>query len=288
MDIEYTMEELLPLVEKLTFQFTSGDSSSVTYETARMLMEAILYCIEEYEREGNAFSVRSENKQEAAYVYKLGYEAVREKVYKAKALYENILKDFKDFGLRNLKETFLDGMPAFFIHYDPKFKPQDHLLTLDYPTVGTNDNLKGIDAIYQYLCNIKLENDFLQVFAPENVARRLERLMPDYQEAYYDNICDAVLLTVIGCYTADRSIGELDLREEDMSAMREYFEGNDIVTAEGKIQHILTVLFQQVFSHREEMKAYFMKSSRNYAIRIMNGIQNNSLCGVFGLYNQFG
>jgi hypothetical protein len=288
MNMDYTMEELLPVVEKLTFQFTSGDSSSVTYETARMLMEAILYCIEEYEKEGNEFGVRSESRQEAAYVYKLGYEAVREKVYKAKELYEIILKDFKDYGLRNLKETFLDGMPAFFIRYDPKFKPQDHLLTLDYPTVGVITNLKGIDAIYQYLCNIKLENDFLQVFAPENIARRLERLMPDYKEAYYDNICDAVLLTIIGCYIADKSIGQLDLGDEDMIAVQGYFEGNEIEIVEGKIQHILAVLFQQVFSGNEEMKAYFMQSSRNYAVRIMNGIQNNSLSGVFGLYHQFG
>lgn len=285
---EYTMEELLPLIEKLTFQFTSGDSSSVTYETARMLMEAILYCIEEYEKESSSFGVRTENRQEAAFVYKLGSEAVREKVYKAKALYEDILKSFKDYSLRTLKETVLDGMPAFFINYDPKFKPQDHLLTLDYPTLGGISKLTGIDAIYQYLYNIRLENDFLKVFNTVNIERLLERIMPDYKDTYYDNICEAVLLTVIGCYAADKSAGGLNLVETDIEAIEQYFYGDDLITAEGKIKHILRLLFQQVFSGNEEMELYFIQGSKDYAVRIMNGIQNNSLSGVFGLYNQFG
>ena len=47
--MEYQMEELLPLVSALTDKFTSKESSSVTYETAQMLMEAVLFCIQEYE-----------------------------------------------------------------------------------------------------------------------------------------------------------------------------------------------------------------------------------------------
>ena len=49
--MEYQMEELLPLVTALTEKFTSKESSSVTYETAQMLMEAVLFCIQEYEEE---------------------------------------------------------------------------------------------------------------------------------------------------------------------------------------------------------------------------------------------
>lgn len=49
--VDYKTEELLPLVAKLAFKYTSGESSSVTYETANMLMEAVCYCIRENERE---------------------------------------------------------------------------------------------------------------------------------------------------------------------------------------------------------------------------------------------
>ncbi len=47
--MEYQMEELLPLAASLADKYTMGESSSVSYETAQMLMEAVLYCIQEFE-----------------------------------------------------------------------------------------------------------------------------------------------------------------------------------------------------------------------------------------------
>lgn len=46
-EMEYEMAQLLELTKQLSEQYTSKDSSSVTYETAGMLMEAVLYCIQE-------------------------------------------------------------------------------------------------------------------------------------------------------------------------------------------------------------------------------------------------
>lgn len=43
--MEYPMEELIPILAELTDRFTSKESTSVSYERARQLMEAILYCI---------------------------------------------------------------------------------------------------------------------------------------------------------------------------------------------------------------------------------------------------
>ena len=47
--INYTMEEMIPIVAKLTEQYTGHESTSVTYETANQLMGAVIYCIREYE-----------------------------------------------------------------------------------------------------------------------------------------------------------------------------------------------------------------------------------------------
>ncbi len=48
--ISYEAEELLPIVSELAVKFTSGDSTSVSFEKARQLMEAVIYCIQEAER----------------------------------------------------------------------------------------------------------------------------------------------------------------------------------------------------------------------------------------------
>lgn len=46
---DYTLEELLPLFSKLAEKYTSFESSSITNGCAQMLMDAIFYCIREYE-----------------------------------------------------------------------------------------------------------------------------------------------------------------------------------------------------------------------------------------------
>ena len=45
--MRYEMEELVPIVAKLAKRYTSGESTSITYEKAQQLMEAVLYSINE-------------------------------------------------------------------------------------------------------------------------------------------------------------------------------------------------------------------------------------------------
>lgn len=282
--MKYDMEELLPLVEKLTFKYTSGDSSSVTYETARMLMEAIVYCIREYEEGSGEFDIRTIERVEAATAYRLGYEAVIAKVHKTRELYHGILEEFNDYNCRNLKETFLDGIPGFFLWYDPKFKPQEHILTLDYPTVRPVYDLCGVDAIYRYVQNIRIENDFLKAFDGEQVKLLLERVMPDFKNLYYDNIANAVLLIVTGCIIAGKPVGKLLLSEKDLPVIKEYFGEDSEETAQDKINNLLSGMFQKVFHDSDGvMEEYFEGLGKEYAFRILNGIRNDSLAAIFYL-----
>ena len=72
----YTIEELIPIVKKLTEQITSKESSSVSYERARQFMEAVIYCITHCSTGNNLIS---QNKLSAADAYQLGYNTVIEK-----------------------------------------------------------------------------------------------------------------------------------------------------------------------------------------------------------------
>ena len=48
--MDYEMEELVPIVAELAEKFTSKGSTSIPYERAQQLMEAVLYCIHEGEQ----------------------------------------------------------------------------------------------------------------------------------------------------------------------------------------------------------------------------------------------
>lgn len=199
---DYTMEELLPLVKKLSEQFTQKESTSIRLETAKQLMEAVLYCIREYEQSKQEMQTISQEKGDnflkniepidAAKAYQLGYEAVIQKTKDANKLYSDLITDFHSYGCKSLFDTVIQVMPKFFLSYDAKFCPQNHLLILDYPTLSPIQKLTGIDRIYAYLCDLKREQTILSYFSEEEIVTSLERYHTRYEEQFF-NICSVAV-----------------------------------------------------------------------------------------------
>ena len=184
-------EELLKLLWDLTKKYTANQSSSVTYETAQMLLEAIQYCMEEYykaETEEKAAIVTAARDIPLETIYRKGYEAVLKKAYLAKKVYERILPDFEDYGCRHYRDTIIKGIPVFFMRYDPQFCPQEHILTLDYPVEANLTKLYGVDLIYEYLQCIEKEQKYLKHFSTEQVRSCLRKVHPDYEELFLGNV----------------------------------------------------------------------------------------------------
>lgn len=133
MEMEMQTKEILELVGELTERYTSKESTSVTYETAQQLMGAVLYCIEENEKDVSGTELL-QGQSSIRRIYEAGYEKVLQKVEQARILYNELTEKFEDYGSRALRETF-DAIPQFFIRYDARFSPQNHILTLDYPVL---------------------------------------------------------------------------------------------------------------------------------------------------------
>ena len=150
----YEMDELMPVVAELTRKHTSGESSSVTYETARHLMEAVLYCIGELE--GDTLPVGGKTLS-AGQAYRLGCGRVREKVEAAEQAYKELLSHFSAYGNENYYDTVVKGIAGFFTCYDVRFSPQETIITMDYRLSGAgfieweNGYRCGV-GIYQVYC----------------------------------------------------------------------------------------------------------------------------------------
>jgi len=277
--MDYKPEELLALITRLSEKYTSKESSSVTYETARRLMEAVVYCIEEgLGTDKNQILAKELPDCETA--YQQGYTAIVEKTYKAKAVYERILDKFYDYGCQNYRETIIEGIPAFFLHYDAKYAPQDHLLTLDYPTLVMRYDKCGIRLILEYLDGVEQEMNFLRTFSSEAVCELLERIMPEYKLTYMGNICEPVLLNTIGLVIADRPIHGLLMGADDYQEIKDYFGQDSEERIRQKISGIIGLILKK--RCKTDMTDYFQEVSGVYAVRIQNGIRNDSLGAVFG------
>lgn len=179
----YTMEDLIPVVGRLTEEFTFKESSSVTYERARQLMEAVIYCISHFEA-GNALATN--NTLSAMEAYNLGYSVVVEQVKDTQKKYNELMNFFDHYENRNYQDTVEKALPGFFLYYDVRYAPMENVITMDYPVFGMDMNLEGIDMIRQYIDAIWDEQCYLMRFPREYVIGELRSFHPCYEKEYFN------------------------------------------------------------------------------------------------------
>ena len=209
----YEMEELLPIVAELADKYTSKESTSVSYEKANQLMEAVLYCIHQCEDREGLLSKRGLPAREA---YRLGCERLLKKVKKVQEAYNEMVVDFCAYGNENYQDTVTEGIYAFFRYYDALFAPQETIITMDYPTIRPIIGSSGIDAIESYVKAISLEQQFLHAIPQETVFKILQQYQADYHKQFY-NICSIVLRHILVCLLIGKKPGMP--REEQDDAM---------------------------------------------------------------------
>lgn len=269
------IEDVLPMVAELTDKYTSKDSSSVTYETARMLMGAVIYCIKEWERSGTRLPAASKDEEYWRRAYQLGGEAVKDKTYRTKALYEEIINTFESYGCRNYSDTIEKGMPAFFVKYDARYCPQDHILTLDYPLLWSPTGKTGVDLIFDYLRATRIEQAFLNQWSPTRITEVLTRLQPDYRELFLDNICKEVLLVATACQIAGEDSSALQISAEGHNRLQNYFTNTPREAATEQIKEVI----EEISSHLTHKAAvsYFTSATEEITTRLLYIFRNNTI-----------
>lgn len=180
----YSMEELIPIVGELAEKFTSKESSSITYERARQLMEAVIYCIAHLE-EGN-MSLMIKGMPSAKDAYAIGYDAVMRKVAETRQKYNKLMTVFDHYGNQNYRDTVKKALPGFFLYYDVRFAPTENIITMDYPIFGLDMTLEGIDMIAQYIDAILKEQCFLMQFPRNDVIEKLRSFHRGYEKEYFN------------------------------------------------------------------------------------------------------
>lgn len=268
--MDYKMEELLPVAAKLAKRYTSGESTSVSFDTARQLMEAVVYCIKEFEAE-NKDAMLVGQRADCMTAYERGYHIVLDKAEQSRTVYHRMILDFEDYGCKNYRDTLLKGIPAFFLKYDARFAPQNHILTLDYPVLKLSDSGTGIDRILNYLTEAEYEQIFLRNFNREAIVNLLEYIRSDYSELYFENLCTPVLIRAAVCMIEDGDIYSLKLNETGKKEAAAYFSKINPETAKNRLGGLLDILEKQ--SMGESYRGIFKDAAPNLTVRIQNGIR---------------
>lgn len=273
--MDYEMEELLPLVAGLAEQYTGKESTSVTREKARQLMEAVLFCIEEAERKEQDLPASSK-RLSAREAYELGKRRVLERVEETKKQYNAMAYCFCAYGNKCLSDTVLKGFPAFFRFYDPKFNPTNHILTLDYPVLGPLQGRKGIDLIWEYLRRIRLEQEFLSVLPEEYVRHVLACWHPDYQELI-ENLAGVVFGNLLACQIAGRKASVEACTAQEAERLKAYVRKQTEGELLSSLNQLADKLVERGFGGNRELAAYLKVCLPDYCTRLRNGVRHNCL-----------
>ena len=276
----YDMNELLPVVARLTKRYTGIESSSVSYEKANQLMGAVIYCIREIESgEAGALVSRQQNAMQA---YQAGAELVRKKTEELLRFYECYKKEFCAYGNVYLSDFWNKGMPAFFAHYDEQFEPQNTILTLDYPVLSDLAQYQGIDLVDLYVRSVVAEQQFLAMFGEAYVREVLRAYCADYAELP-ENLAAIVFGNVIGHILAGKKLTdrlcEADLQK--ISAQYAFMNMEENSGFQGQISELAAAFLAQHFAGEESVQQYMMMGLPDICTRMGNAAAYGNLDKVF-------
>ncbi len=274
------MEELLPIVSELAQKYAGYESTSITYEKAQSLMEAVLYCLNEYENAHTdslvqrAISVKEQ--------YHTGAKLLSEKVESVRKIFNEMSSRFEDFGVKCLYDTVQKGIPQFLKWYDIKFCPQDTILTLDYPLLIDCSSLTGADAVYQYIRAIRTEQIFLGRFDRNYVMSVLEKYNYDYREMI-ENICSIVLTNIIGHMAIQKPFHDVDFQYKEYLQLSKVFAGKSISAIENTVKAFIKKIVNQFYEDDMDVFGYLCNETHNIAVRIYTANQHGQLSRIFVL-----
>ncbi|WP_167957258.1 DUF6179 domain-containing protein [Anaerosporobacter faecicola] len=278
---DYAMEEFVPIVSKLVERYTSKESSSVSVAVARQLMEAVVYCIHYGLRKSSKYQLDSGEKIPAQTAYELGYQRIMERTKQLNDLYTSMLPTFSAYDNRAYIDTIMKGMPAFFLHYDVQFAPQDQILTLDYPILRPLGQEEGIEAIDRYLQATILEQTFLRVYPEEYVRAVLEQYHEDHKELLI-NISSIVLQNSLLSMWLRKPLLSREFSLKDCDWITDQVLMHSSVETEQILERLLQILIKRGYEDNQELYAYLSYEIHELTIRLRNAAEHENMALFLG------
>lgn len=271
--MSYKPEELLEVVEELTRKFTSGESTSITYETAQRLMGAVLYGIGIFEAENHNKIINQKNLITEKGVlpriaYQKGYEMLIQKVKEVKERYNEKILNFCAYENKNYYDTVAKGIPGFFQQYDPRFYPQNTVITMDYRTIVSVGKKTGILAIEEYLEYIYLEQEFMERWSQDYVICILERHQKSYREQFY-NISTILLRHALGSIVVKKSLDDAEINAPYM-VMEKFVSTYSQSELVSFFEHILAKWIKESYGNNPDMFQYFFHDVEEFVVELKN------------------
>lgn len=262
-------DELVAIVAELAHQYAGGDSTSITWERAQMLMDGALYCLNEYEKflDGRCPMQTAGSGLTCLEAYRIGHQLVMDKARELREIYNRLMPDFDDFGMECLRDTAVNGIGEFLRRYDARFFPQETLLTLDYPILMDISERSGVDAVLQYMRCIEYEQQILGQFDREYIRSILQRYHQDYRHLF-ENICQIVMMNILGHIALQKPLAVKGFAEYELQELCRIFTEQTEAETEKYITDYIQNLIGKYYNGNHQLQNYLQGNIHAITVRI--------------------
>ncbi len=298
---EQQAEELYQLLGKQVFKYTSGDSTSVSVETAQMILKSMDYCINSYYKSldnpapyggkttlsmmSTQVVLANGKEKSLEEVLELGIQAVQDCVQTCKELLIKIQDSYVDVDNIAYRDTVKTGLTKFFPTYQPRFKAHLSDVEIDYPLAVEVEGLDGVEYMYEYLRRLYLENQFLQKFSVDHINSLLLGYHKEARE-YLINIFELVLQNALGLRLISEDILGLNITLQQQEQLYHLLKGKSI----GQLSLLLKDYANQVLSQLDLTKAdmvmYVETKVNEIAYRLQQNLTLNNLTHTFVMFDR--
>lgn len=163
--------EMMQVLQQLIQEYTQGESTSVSSDTAQGIMVSLMYALDAYalhfkEPEDAIAQFGRDSVKE---IHSEGIKLLRQYFEEAKQLYKDIKKVKLDVPVDAYNMTIDESLPVFMNNYNIIFEAQNTMASIDYPLAVDNMRLQGVFYIKQYLKRLLMETKFCRLFSQQDL-----------------------------------------------------------------------------------------------------------------------
>jgi hypothetical protein len=257
-------EELYALLEERIRRYTMGDSTSVPVDTARRLLESILYCQDLNRR----FPIADVPQDALLRVrWKAGVDQAKRTAARAKLLLRQAQRTPPPLVNTAYCDT-LEALPSFFARYDADFFAQEIPCSFDYPLCQpVNEQLLGAEYILDYLRRLLAENTLLRSFSQESLRALYARYYVDYADLLV-NLCLPAAEMATLCALANQPVRRLSLSQAELSAASMLLLGESEQAARTIIETAAARALEELNLHGAQVVQLMRQSANDLLTRI--------------------
>jgi hypothetical protein len=300
---EKQAEELYTLLGKQVFKYTSGESTSVSIETAQRILKSMDYCINSYYKSlenptpygsedqlakmSTAVVVTEIGERSLADIFELGLQAVQRCVQTSKELLTKVQNSYASVDNIAYRDTIKSGLALFFPKYQPRFGAQLCDANIDYPLAIEVDGLEGVEFMYEYLRRLYLENQFVGKFETKNINSLLHGYHHEASE-YLINIFELVLQNVLGLSLLSQELTVLNITLQQQEELYYLLRDQSLAQLLQLLEEHASQVLDSLDLAQTDMITYVKTKVKDIAYRLHQNVKINNLTATFVLFESEG